>query len=363
MPQPILYVAVTNHGFGHTARTAAVVATIQELCPEIVVIMVTSAPRWLLESYLHRQFIYRPRAFDIGVVQSDSITMDKAATLKKLQHIKSRQAATIASEVSFIKQNRVGLIFADIPPLVAAIAQAAGVPCWMASNFGWDLIYRPWGGEFEAIADWISDCFSTCDRLFRLPFNEPMSAFPVIEDIGLTGGRPQYPADELRQKLNLTAPPEKTVLLTFGGLGLAQIPYEGLQRFSDWQFLTFDQAAPELPNLVKISGHHYRPVDLMPLCSRVVSKPGYGTFAEACQLGIPIISIEREGFAEAPLLINGLREYAHHLVINGDQFYDGSWAFLEQDLTPPRSSTPLPTNGNEAIARSVVDYFQSIGAL
>jgi len=53
------------------------------------------------------------------------------------------------------------------------------------------------GGEFIEIADWIKDCFSQCDRLFRLPFHEPMSAF-VITDVGLTGGSPRYQADALR---------------------------------------------------------------------------------------------------------------------------------------------------------------------
>lgn len=363
MPQPVLYVAITNHGFGHTTRTSAVVAEIQARCPDILVIMVTTAPRWLLESYIPGHFIHRPRAFDIGVVQSDSITMDKPATLEKLKHIQTQQSATIASEVSFIRQNRVGLILADIPPLVPAIAKAADVPCWMASNFGWDLIYRDWGGEFEAIADWISDCFSKCDRLFRLPFKEPMSAFPVVEDVGLTGGDPRFSADELRQVFGITASPDKTALLTFGGLGLAQIPYEELSRFSDWQFITFDRSAPALPNLLKVADPRYRPVDFMPLCGRVVSKPGYSTFAEACRLNIPIVSIERNEFAEAPLLIDGIRDYARHIILKKQQLYEEAWAFLEQAPSPPRSATPLPTDGNEAIAQAVIDYFQTAGAL
>ncbi len=66
----------------------------------------------------------------------------------------------------------------------------------MASNFGWDLIYRPWGGEFVEIADWIVDCFSQCDQLFRLPLHEPMSAFPVVTDVGFTGGSPRYTLEE-----------------------------------------------------------------------------------------------------------------------------------------------------------------------
>ena len=148
--RPILYLAITNHGFGHATRAAAVAAEIQRLCPDVLLILVTTAPRWLLEGYISGDFILRPRAYDIGVIQTDSITMDKAATLKKLQELKARQASIIASEVNFIKQNRVGLILADLPPLAAAIAQAANIPCYMMSNFGWDFIYQAWQNELLA---------------------------------------------------------------------------------------------------------------------------------------------------------------------------------------------------------------------
>lgn len=356
MPQPILYVAVTDHGFGHATRTASVVAEIKRLNPEILVILTTTAPRWLLESYVDEDFIHRPRAFDVGVLQQDSLTMDKAATLEKLQHIQSHQSAIVASEATFLKQNQVGLVLADIPPLATAIAHQAGVPCWMMSNFGWDFIYRAWGGEFEDIADWISGHFQQCDRLFRLPFSEPMSAFPTVEEMGLTGGTPRYEEAELRQRFNLTTPQERTVMLTFGGLGLAQIPYHNLTRFPDWQFISFDRKAPELSNLFIVQDSHCRPVDFMPLCSKVVSKPGYGTFAEACRLGIPIFSLPREDFAEAAVLLEGLQNYADHRILNPEDFFTGNWDFLEQPPLPAKLGRSLPTNGNQAIAQSVVEF-------
>ncbi|MBW4652332.1 MAG: glycosyl transferase [Kaiparowitsia implicata GSE-PSE-MK54-09C] len=356
MPQPILYVAITNHGFGHATRTASVVAEIKRRCPEIVVILATTAPRWLLETYIPDDFILRPRAYDVGVVQSDSITMDLPATLAQLQVIRDQSRHLIASEVSFIQQNRVGLVLADIPPLAAAIAHAAHIPCWMMSNFGWDYIYRAWGDEFTDSADWIAECFSKCDRLLRLPFHEPMSAFPVVEDIGLTGGSPRFSAEALSQTLRLTAPRETTVLLTFGGLGLNQVPYHNVQRFPDWQFITLDRHAPDLPNLLKLDGRDYRPVDLMPLCSRVVSKPGFSTFSEACRLGLPIISITRREFAESAVLLEGIRDYAHHQVMEPDAFFFSDWDFLRQPLLPPRKGTTVPADGNEAIAQRVIEY-------
>lgn len=357
--RPVLYIAITNHGFGHAVRASSVAAAIQQLCPEILLILVTTAPRWLLESYIQGDFIHRPRAFDIGVVQADSLAMDKAATLEKLKQIRAQAASIVAGEVSFIHQNRVGLILADIPPLAAVIAQKAGIPSWMMSNFGWDFIYQAWGGEFVEIADWIRECYSACDHLFRLPFHESMSAFKQQTDVGLTGGTPRHSPDQLRTTWGITAAPEKTILLTFGGLGLQAIPYDNLRQFPDWQFITFDRQAPQLENLIHVTDHQYRPVDFMPVCERVISKPGYSTFAEALRLGVPLVSLTREDFAESPLLLEGIQNYAHHQILNSTQFFQGSWEFLHQPLQPPRQLQPVATDGTEAIARAVVNYFQT----
>jgi len=359
MSRPTLYFAITSHGFGHAVRAASVAAEIQRLNPDILLILVTTAPRWLLESYIPGDFIHRPRAFDVGVIQADSLNMDKEATLEKLRQIRKQQNSIVAGEVNFIRQNRVGLILGDIPFLAPVIAHAANIPGWMMSNFGWDFIYRDWGGEFIEIADWISDCYGKCDRLFRLPLHEPMKAFPVITDIGLTGGTPRYSNDELRARWNISTPASQTVLLTFGGLGLEKIPYDNLQRFPDRQFITFDTQAPDLPNLLKVTNREYRPVDFMPICDRVVSKPGYSTFAEALRLEVPIVSLTREGFAESPLLLEGIQDYAQHQILTTDEFFSGTWDFLHQPLQPPRQSQPLPKNGTEAIAQAVVNALGS----
>lgn len=359
MSRPTVYIAITNHGFGHAVRGASVAAAIQKRCPDILLILVTTAPRWLLDSYIPGDFIHRPRAYDIGVIQPDSLRMDKAATLAKLKEIRDLEHSIIASEVNFIKTNRVELLLADIPPLAAKIAKTAGIPGWMMSNFGWDFIYRVWGGEFVEIADWIGECYRVCDRLFRLPLHEPMSAFANITDVGLTGGTPHYPVQELREKLGLTLPPEKTVLLTFGGLSLQEIPYHQLSQFPDWQFITFDSNAPDLPNLLRILGRDYRPVDMMPLCGRIVSKPGYSTFAEALRLEVPIVSLTREDFAESPLLLEGIQNYGYHQIVTPKEFFQGNWEFLHQSPIPPRQSQPIAKDGVDAIANAVVDYLQT----
>jgi hypothetical protein len=353
----VLYLAITSHGFGHAVRLASIVAAIQRLNPEIVPIMATTAPHWLLDSYLAEGYIQRPRAFDVGVIQSDSLHMDKTATLGKWQEISSQAEHLIASEVDFLKVNRVGLILGDIPPLAPLMAKKAGIPCWLLGNFGWDFIYQAWGPEFASLSQWIRECYGQCDRLFRLPLCAPMDAFPNITDVGLTGGHPRYDLVTLRDRFHLDAPHEKTILLSFGGLGLDKIPYHNLRYFPDWQFITFDSQAPQLPNLLSITDRNYRPVDFMPLCDRVLSKPGYSTFAEALRLDVPLVSLIRDDFAEGPILLEGLRDYAHHQIISVAEFFQGNWGFLRHPLQPPRTTIKLPKDGCEAIAQAVVEYF------
>ncbi|TVQ15353.1 MAG: glycosyl transferase [Leptolyngbya sp. DLM2.Bin27] len=356
MPRPTLYIAITNHGFGHATRAAAVAATVKALQPEVDLVLATTAPQWLLNEYLSTDYEYRPVAFDLGVVQPDSLTMDLPTTLAKLQDIQARQSEIVAAEAAYLKQRGVTLVLADIPPLATAIAHAADLPCWMVSNFGWDFIYRALGPEFAAVADWVAACFSQCDRLFRLPFHEPMTAFPTVEDVGLTGGTPRYHLDQLRQRFNLRAAKQHTVLLSFGGLGLQATPYDGLAQFPDWQFLTFDQKAANLPNLVKVPQLGFRPVDLMPLCDRVISKPGFSTFAEACRLDLPVVTITRDDFAEGPVLIKGLQDHSWHQVVTPEDLYQGTWDFLHRPLHPPRTAQVIAKNGNDQIAQAIIDY-------
>ena len=357
MSQPAIYIAVTSHGFGHAVRAATVAEKLRQIRPDINLIFVTIAPQWLLKSYVRGEFVYRQQVFDVGVIQSDSLTMDKQATLSKMQSIIAQEAQIITKEAEYIRNHNVKLVLADIPALAAPIARAAGIPCWMMSNFGWDFIYRHWGADFAEVTAWIENYYGQSDRLFRLPLAESMSAFPTITDTGLTGATNRYSSEEIKQKFNLTAPQAQTILLTFGGLGLQSIPYHNLQSFPDWQFITFDRAAPNLPNLLKVADNTLRPLDFMPICGRIVSKPGYSTFSEALCYDLPIVSLTRQGFAEAEILLNGIQDRSQHQIIATEEFFKGDWNFLHQDLIPPRQTDKLPKDGATQIAREISKMF------
>ncbi|ANV86625.1 glycosyl transferase [Picosynechococcus sp. PCC 7117] len=354
--RPVLYLAITSHGFGHVVRVASVAAQVQKLLPDVLLIFVTTAPHWLIRSYVKGDFIQRPKRLDVGVIQADSFSMDYSATLEKLREIRRRSPRIIAGEVDFLRLNRAQLVLADLPPLAIPIAHGADIPCWCMGNFGWDFIYRAWGGEFIPEADWITELYREGDRLFRLPLHEPMGNFANVTNVGLTGGDPQYDLAALRERFQLTHPKEKTILLSFGGLGFAGMPYEALAQFPDYQFISFDRNAPDLANLRKITETQYRPVDFMPLCDRIISKPGFSTYAEALRLDLPVVTLPRDDFAEGPILIKNLQQYGHHQILDPEQFAQGDWDFLRESPQPPQGNQPIDKTGIKAIAQAIAEF-------
>ena len=69
----------------------------------------------------------------------------------------------------------------------------------------------------------------------------------------------------------------------------------------------------------------------MPFCDRHLGKPGYSTFCEALSQDLGMHVVEREGFAEASVLMDGLRLYGQHRILSRHAFNQGEWE-LDQQL-------------------------------
>lgn len=134
------------------------------------------------------------------------------------------------------------------------------------------------------------------------------------------------------------------------------MPYEALAQFPDYQFISFDRNAPDLANLRKITETQYRPVDFMPLCDRIISKPGFSTYAEALRLDLPVVTLPRDDFAEGPILIKNLQQYGHHQILDPEQFAQGDWDFLRESPQPPQGNQPIDKTGTKAIAQAIAEF-------
>jgi len=357
----LIYACVSGHGFGHGSRVAAVLSALHQLKPSWRLVLSTPlAPAFLKLAFGSVPFQQRPCRWDVGVIQADALGADAEATLAALEQLQQRLPDQIEAEARWLRaQRQPVLVLGDVAPAAAALADAVGAPLvWMA-NFGWDAIYRPMGAAFEAWADLALAAYRKGDALIQCPFSMAMPWGVPTTPVGLTPGRPRHQLDQLQRRLQLNQPRERTVLVGFGGLGLSLAP-PLFARWPEHHFLVSDPALCAGAANVTLLPPDLRPLEWMPLCGRILTKPGYSTFCEALAAGVGIHLVRREGFAEAPVLEAALQRHGWHRLLSREQLEQGDWQ-LDQPLEAPLAA-PLPLDGDRAAAEVIVATASSMNA-
>jgi hypothetical protein len=143
-------------------------------------------------------------------------------------------------------------------------------------------------------------------------------------------------------------------MVGFGGMGL-QVERRWFEAWPQHRFLVSDPALDCGAANVSLLPADIRPLEGLPLCGRVITKPGYSTFCEAMAAGVGLQVVRREGFAEAPVLEQALRSHSWHRLISREQLQQGDWQ-LDQPLLAP-TDAPVPDGGD----RQAAQLLQRIG--
>ena len=342
----LVVACISSHGFGHGARVAALLQALAVSQPDCRFVLSTALPAaFLRRTFVGINYEHRPCQWDVGVVQADALGSDPMATVQALERLEQQLPQQIEVEARWLehwrRSNEPVVIVADVPPAAARLAERLGWPLVWHGNFGWDSIYADLGGPLQV---WSERCLADYRHgraILRCPFALPMPWGLPLQSLGLSAGQPRFAAQTVGERLNWRSQRPRSALLCFGGLGLPLDPAL-LARWPQWQFIVVNEAVAEAPNATLLP-EDLRPVDVMPLCSLVITKPGYSTFAEALSQGCGLLVVERQGFAEAEVLQQGLQQHAFHRLLSRSAFEQGQWR-LDQSLRPPQGQ-PLAIDG------------------
>ena len=347
----LIYACVSAHGFGHGSRTAAVLTALHALHPDWRLVLSTALPASFLRTALGPvPFEHRPCRWDVGVVQADALGSDAAATLVALTALEAELPQQWEREQAWLEaQGQPLLVLGDVPPAAAELARRVGAPLVWLASFGWEAIYAPMGPAFQPWASRALAAYRQGDLLLRCPLAMPIAwGIPEVA-IGLTAGRPRLDPAQLAAELGLPPERERCVLVSFGGMGLGLAP-ELLQRWPDHVFITADPQLAAAPN-GRLLPAGVRPLEVMGLCARLLTKPGYSSFCEALVAGVGVHLVRREGFAEAPVLQAALERHGWHRLLSQEQALEGDWQ-LDQPLLAPQGSA-LEADGSAQAAQAI----------
>lgn len=357
----LIYACISSHGFGHGSRTASVLAELASLKPDWRLVLSTGLPRAFLTLSLGPvPFEHRPCRWDVGVIQADALGADAPATLAALEHLEGSLPGLVEAEASWLEaQQQPILVLGDVPPAAALLARRLQVPVVWLASFGWDTIHAPMGAGFQPWVERHRQLYAQGDLLLRCPLSLPMDwGLPEVR-LGLTSSSPRLDLEWLAQDLALPPDREQVVLVSFGGLGMAMDPAL-LALWPEHVFIGPDPLLATVPN-GRCLPAGVRPLDLMPLTGRLITKPGYSSFCEAFSQGVGIHLVHRSGFAEAPVLEEDLRNHGWHRLLSQEAFRRGDWQ-LDLPLEPPRRG-PLPLDGATTAARAILSLLEGRSAL
>ena len=336
MTTMLVYACISSHGYGHASRTAAVLCELARLAPGCRLVLSTAVnPAFLTLAMGETPFELRACRWDVGMLQANALELDPEGTLVALEALEQQLPAQVEAEATWLAaQATRTLILGDVPPSAALLARRLRSPLIWLASFGWESIYLPLGEAFAPWAEQALDLYRQGQLLLRCPLSLPMDwELPSVE-LGLTCSTPRHDPKEVARRLNLPSDRERCVLISFGGLGMEMDP-GWLALWPEHVFVGVDPRVLEAAN-GRLLPPDLRPLDVMPLAARMITKPGYSSFCEAFSQGVGLHVVRREGFAEAPVLERALREEGWHRLLEEDGFRNGAWE-LDQPLKAPRA--------------------------
>lgn len=339
---------ISNHGFGHATRMAALAQALNDY--GIYTFICTDRPKYLFQNLDSESYSYRECSLDGGVKHQKNLVADLPATKAMLLELFSRREELVHREAIWLRENKIDLVIADIPYFIIEAAGYAQIPAFGISNFDWAFIYSELfkdDPELKLIINTIYGLYRRLGKCYLPALGKPFSVpgFRQPESCGILVRSAGACLEDI-------AP--NTLLIMFGGEG--EISVDFLQICAAWEGEVLS-----INSTVVAPNHRQIPRDadfsaLMRQASLVICKPGYSTFAEIRQAGVPAYYIPRQNYPEERVLIQGVQDCANLKEIVKLPRNMQEWHELFEKM-PARGSGEEAAN--EVIAGSILrDFIQ-----
>ncbi|MEE4272874.1 MAG: hypothetical protein V2I67_14465, partial [Thermoanaerobaculales bacterium] len=292
---------VSPHGFGHAARSAAVMEAISAASPGARHHVFTTVPReFFFESLGEDGVFYHRCECDVGMIQHTPLLEDVKETIRALDVNALNNQAMVEALAAEVATLDCRLIVCDIAPLGLDIARRLSIPSVLVENFTWDWIYRAYGEprldhHGEAMASHVRSAGLVIQTEPRCCHREGAAL------VGPISRRPRTGKAEVRRRLGVS---DEQRMVLFGMSGIEQGIVRDQRIFSPRRTVVVipgpEGPAPVAGGPVIADGWFYP--DLVSASDLVIAKLGYSTVAEVFCASTRLAYLRRPRFPESPVL-------------------------------------------------------------
>lgn len=342
---PHLLLAVSGHGYGHLSQCAPVINALWRQRPELRLTVCGSLPRTVVASRLDRDFSYRQIELDPVLRMFSAWEVDVAASTGVYGDFYRNRATGLQQDLSLLRECRPDLVLADIPYRILLAARQAGVPAVCLCSLNWAAVYAAYSAssrESTAIIEHMLAGYRAAQAFLApapaLPMPE-LDKYQPIGPIARPGTRSRT------QLLQRTARPRdaRYVLVAMGGIA-TRLPLACWPRMQGVTWIFAEPVVSARDDMVLLDTLGMSFMDVLASVDAVLTKPGYGTYAEAVCNGVPLLTLERPDWPETRYLNDWARAHGRLAEISRSQLETGAFAVvLEQLWRQPSLPPPAPT--------------------
>lgn len=347
---PHLFADISSHGLGHLAQTAPVLNELRRRVPDVRITVRSGLPRTALANRIGGTFEHLAQASDFGMLMANAVDVLAEQSAHAYAEFHRDWEPRVAREAALLAQFAPDAVLADVSYLALAGAGATGIPAVAMCCLNWADIYGHYCGgkpESDAILRHMLDAYNSARCFLKVQPTMPMAGLNNAQEIGTIAQGGENRRDAINTLLGLN-PDEKLVLVAMGGIRM-RLPMEDWPRLPGVRWLVQASWQVHHPDAIELERLELPFVDVLHSCDALLTKPGYGSFAEAAVNGTPVLYLRRLDWPEEPYLTDWLKRHGACLEVERQRLMRGDVADeLQALLALPARVPPLASGAAQA---------------
>ena len=354
---PHLLLALSGHGYGHLAQCAPVINVLRQQLPEMTLTVCGSLPCEVVASRIDGEFDCRRAELDPTLQMLNAWEVDVPASWRVYREFHHNWAQGFQDDLDLLGQVCPDLVLADVPYRILSAAAERGIPSVGLCSLNWAAIYAAYcenSHEDRRVLEQITNSYRAAG-LFITP--APAIPMPELDNVVSIGPIARQGCRQRTVLLEGCAAERqvRAVLVALGGIATA-LPLDNWPYIEGVVWIFTDPVQSPRNDMFDLIALEMRFIDVLASADAVLTKPGYGTYAEAVCNGVPVLSIERRDWPETIWLNSWVQQHGYLEVMTREQFLGGRFAPLVNALLEKPARPAIEPDG----VRQAVEHIHSL---
>jgi hypothetical protein len=350
-----LVVVLSAHGYGHLAQTAPVLNALRELLPQLRLTVRSALSQDRVSSRLYGAYDYRPEATDFGMIMQSALAVDLESSAQAYAQLHHRWQRRVDAEARLLESLAPDLVLSNVAYLPLAGAALAGIPAVALCCLNWADIYQHYFArrpEATGIYRQMVDAYAQAHCFLKPAPSMPMPTITRGEALSPIAARGQIQRARLRRDL---PEDERLIMVAMGGIAL-RLPMESWPVLPGVHWVVQRDWEVRRDDVLVLESFGLPFTDVLAGCDALITKPGYGSVAEAVCNGAPVLYVRRGDWPEEPYLIEWLQAHGRALEVALGDLQTGRLAEPLEALWRQSPAPPVEPAGTRQAAERLRDW-------